>query len=328
MTDNNKRGGMSLEAALIMPLVLMLTVALVVALYCFEAQIKIKGALDRTAAELSLLSPACQILEDIEFGEFSINENTAKLNAVIQEICPGQSIESILSDAMLDFGSSALIGKILQNRLDYWIGEAWSGQPGWAGCLGSRKLYLDWKTGSQQLWLCLSYQLKSPLGMMTREANVVVPLWTGQNKRENSESADEIWQLDNFSRGQRLRELYGANLPYDFPVIARFAAGEAMSIKSIDLTAPTYQDQDTITENLLEQIEILASFSGTEYSREDISISIDSQSITSRRLLLIIPGNCQQSWLNDLLQEMTSRAEEDSVSLQIVRFGSSSRYAK
>lgn len=324
----NKRGGLSLEAAVIMPLVLMLTATLIVALYCVEAQIKIKGALDRTAAELSLLSPACQLIEEISFDDPQISENASELNAVIQEICPGESLESVLADAMLDLASSALVGKILQNRLDYWLGEAWSGQPGWAGCLGSRKLYLDWKTGSQQLWLCLSYQLKTPLGAMTRQANAVVPLWTGQSKRVNGDAADEIWQLDNFSRGQRLRELHGANLPYDFPVIARFTAGEALSIKSIDLTAPTYQDQDSIKENLLEQIEILASFKGADYFREEASVTITSQSITSRRLLLIIPGNCRQTWLNELLTEMTSQAAENSVNLQIVRFGSSTRYQR
>lgn len=326
--QNNKHGGLSLEAALIMPLVLMLTASLVVALYCFEAQIKIKGAMDRTAAELSLLSPACQLLEELNLGDLGISEKASELNTVIEEICPGESIESIMGDAMLDLASSVLVGKILQNRLDYWLGEAWSGQPGWAGCLGRRKLYLDWKTGSQQLWLCLSYQLKTPIGTMTRQANVVVPLWTGQKKLDSDEDADGIWQLDNFSRGRRLRELYGANLPYDFPVIARFSEGEALSIKSIDLTAPTYQDQETIRENLLEQIENLFLFNGADYYREKGSVSVSSQSITSRRLLLIIPGNCQQPWIDDFFMDMSSRAAAKSITLQIVRFGSSTRYRR
>jgi hypothetical protein len=330
----NQRGSLSLEAALVVPVILLLTGSLIIGLICVESEIKVKGALDRTAAELSLISPVCQLFGKIAFQAAEVKTGddettwTDELNMIVSEILPGQSIGSIVDDALLDLSSTALIGQLMQKRLDYWLAEAWSGQPGWAGQVGSRRLYLDWKIDRQQLWLCLSYELKSPAGIILRQANVVVPLWVGQGNQEQNKLYDQVWQLDNFSRGQLFRQLYGANLPDDFPVIARFANGEAVSIKSMDLTAPTYRQPEAVFEQLQENIAEVAEFAGTKYIRDDRTILISSESIRQRRLLLIIPGNCGQVWLADLLNELVVIARARSVGLQIVRHGVSLRYSQ
>ncbi len=320
-----KAGGISLEAALVMPVILLVTGIMIIQIICFETEIKIKGALDRTAAEISLLSPACQLLEQIDLLGGG-PQQTSELDKIINEISPGSSVESILGDALFDVISSEILGQLIQKRLDFWLAEAWSGQPGWTNQLGSRKIFLDWNLDGQQLWLCLSYELVTPIGTTHRQANAVVPLWIGKDSTESETDKDGIWLLDNFSRGKKFRALYGANLPYDFPVIARFSNGEALSIKSVDFTAPTYVEAAAIRDLITTEINRLAGFTGADYERTAQTIHIRLDEIKSRRLLLIIPDNCKTENLTALLTEMGEQAAQCDVDLEIVRHGSSYRY--
>ncbi|MGI6333671.1 MAG: hypothetical protein ACOX1A_03490 [Saccharofermentanales bacterium] len=132
--------------------------------------------------------------------------------------------------------------------------------------------------------------------------------------------------LDNFSRGKRFRTLFGANLPDDFPVIARFEQGEAVMIKSIDLTAPTYQKQQYTEQHLERMIRRLAEFSGASYRKKDVTIQINAGTISQKRLLLIIPTNSSQQFLDTTIANLTSYAEAAQIRLQIVRYGKSERY--
>ena len=311
---------------MVMPLVLLVTASLIIALFCIETEIKVKGALDRTAAELSLISPAGILLSRQDIDPESDSQVVAAINQMLREISPDANLESVLSDLTLDLVSSAVIGDLLQKRLDYWLAESWSGQPGWAGRLGSRRLFLDWQVSRQQLYLCLSYDLVTPVGTFVRHTLAVVPLWIGQNSRSDEGDEEEIWQLDNFSRGRRFRQLYGANLPDDFPVIASFSAGEAVMIKSIDLTAPTYKSEHEVRRTICRMIDDLSAFMGAQYVRSDQQVSITAESIKSRRLLLIIPENSRQSWLSNLLSEVAGYAEACSVILDVVSHGTSLRW--
>jgi filamentous hemagglutinin len=61
-----------------------------------------------------------------------------------------------------------------------------------------------------------------------------------------------VWDLSPFARGQSIEQTLGANLPQNFPVIDKFNwdTGVATSIKSIDLTAPSYQNMSTLSNTL------------------------------------------------------------------------------
>lgn len=347
-----RRGGLSLEAAVILPVVLLAAGIVVWLLQGIEAEIKLKGALDRTAAELSLISPLCDLLnqnvsaaddqaQDIQPQDIQPQDDqtylslwldlsgsslsTGELAAMMKELWPEAELQAFLSDAVFDLASSSLLGSLLQSRLDYWLDEAWSGQTGWLSRLGPRGLYLDWRLDRQQLWLCLSYQLSTPVGSCKRQIDTIVPLWIGSTK--NSASPDgQIWLLDNFTRGQQLRQLFGSNLPADFPVIARFFQGEATAIKSMDLTAPSYRQEAVARQRIMTQISQLAAFRGAVRVSSGQSFCVEEECITSRRLLLIIPENSRQSWLDDLLSDLQQNAAAVGVSLEVARYGNSRRY--
>lgn len=325
-----KRGGICLEAALILPIVLLLAGTLVGVILAVETEIKLKGALDRTAAELSLVSPICELLaEDASYlkdGQSQAGEATREINTALQEIFPGQTFSAILSDVSLDLASTNILGPIINRRINYWLAECESGQPGWLGLLGKRSLFLDWNLKNHQLWLCLDYQLKSPAGFFQRQAKAVVPIWIGSGGPETGESADTIWLLDNFSRGQEIRRMMGGNLPYDFPVIASFADGIAVSVKSMDLTAPTYQEPQAVINEISQQTEMLADFQGAVYVRPEQRIEISAEAIIRRKLILVIPANCSQPWLETVLSDLKRQAAGQSVELETVRLGKSTRY--
>ncbi len=107
-----------------------------------------------------------------------------------------------------------------------------------------------------------------------------------------TESGVSVWTFHNFTRGRILRDIFGGDLPYDYPVIASFKNGEACMIKSIDITQSSYQNPDRLTAEIRSMIDKLADFQGTEdNSRVEDSLRISAASIQTRRLLLIFPTN-------------------------------------
>ena len=74
---HSRYGSLSLEAALVLPVILLLLVAFLAMQSAVTAEIKLKGALDRTAAELALLSPLAQVIEPI-LSEGSLSDSDKK----------------------------------------------------------------------------------------------------------------------------------------------------------------------------------------------------------------------------------------------------------
>ena len=241
---------------------------------------------------------------------------------------------------MLDATSTAVLGQILQQRVAYWLQTTGDGQSTYSGSAASswerqlkdRRIYLDWHLEQRQLWLCLSYRLSTPLGQTERQIRSIVPLWLGDLdaiKSEEASGADgSVWMLDNFTRGQIIRRDMGGDLPYDFPVIARFTGGEATMVKSLDLTAPGYQQIDALLGQVGSYLDALADFTGAVYERNGKSITITADEIRSRRLILVVPANASQSWLADAWSALGGRAKSMGIVLQIVPYGDSMRYAQ
>lgn len=330
---------------MVLPVILILLVAFLAMQSAVTAEIKLKGALDRTAAELALLSPLAQVIEPIlSDGSLSESENepvlVGQLEDLVRTIIPDFSLEDLAADFMLDATSTAALGQVLQQRVAYWLQTMEDGQSArsgsaassWERQLQDSRIYLDWRLEQRQLWLCLSYRLSTPLGQSDRQIRSIVPLWLGDFaaiKPGESEAADgSVWLLDNFTRGQIIRRAMGGDLPYDFPVIARFSGGEATMIKSLDLTAPGYQQIDALLGQVGSYLENLAGFTGAVYERDGHVIRITTDEIISRRLILVVPANASQAWLADAWSVLGNRARSMGIVLQIVPYGDSLRYVE
>lgn len=107
-----------------------------------------------------------------------------------------------------------------------------------------------------------------------------------------TESGVSVWSFDNFTRGKILRDIFGGDLPYDYPTIASFKEGTALMIKSIDITKSTYESGKKLASEVRNMIEKLSAFHGTEGdSGVDPSLWISEGEIQTRKLLLVLPEN-------------------------------------
>lgn len=134
-----------------------------------------------------------------------------------------------------------------------------------------------------------------------------------------TESGISVWSFDNFTRGKIIRDVFGGDLPYDYPVIASFEHGTITMIKSIDVTKPAYQDARRFASEVQEMIGRLCAFKGTEGDKSvEESLWIKENEIQTRKLLLVLPENPmtpEQS--TALLQVISSDAVLKNVEVEI-----------
>lgn len=320
-----RKGSLCLEAALVLPVLLWLIWFMISQIIAVTAQIKLSGAVYRAAQEISLLFPAASLMEQA----FDEEPETEELDSFF-EIWPDRFIQEGFSD----LAYTGLIGPVVLTRIQYWLDDANTGQPGrvttykniWRQTISDPSVFLDYQVDRHQLWICLSWQQRHALGTQRRTVNRVVPLWDYSQKEQKSNLDDDIWMLDNLTRGRTFRERMGANLPFDFPVIASFSGGLATSIKSMDLTAPTYADRHAVIRKVNGFLKDLGSFTGAHYHKGDQDITILPHDIKDRRLLLVIPQNSSQTWLDETLAQLAAQAARQGVTIQVVRCGKSRRY--
>lgn len=135
------------------------------------------------------------------------------------------------------------------------------------------------------------------------------------------EQGEDIWSLGNFQRGRRIRAIFGANLPDSFPGISKFETGTATLIKSMDLTANSYQDEEAVREKVSEYVRGLAKYQGQEEPWGRRGIVIRRSEIESRCLILVIPQNTVASEVMQSLDECARDAAAEGVDLRIVKYG-------
>jgi hypothetical protein len=122
-------------------------------------------------------------------------------------------------------------------------------------------------------------------------------------------SNQSVWKLEPYSRGNVIEQVLGQNLPQNMPVIDKFLNGTATSIKSVDLTAPTYQSVSGLNGKLLEYVDSIAKYIGTGPSGH-AGFRILEKEIAARELTIAIPntGNlAQQTIMQTVIQYGASK---------------------
>ncbi len=135
----------------------------------------------------------------------------------------------------------------------------------------------------------------------------VMPHISVKEETEVDSSTESIWKADNFTRGQVIRQMYGANLPDNFPVIAAFENGMATMIKSVNHMATTYKDASVFEKSVRRMIDELVGFKEGEAG----NIKVKSKDVYCKRLVLVIPENdlsmSQQKALENLMRYAASK---------------------
>ena len=171
-------------------------------------------------------------------------------------------------------------------------------------------------TGGLSLYVLPPAVVASTAGGATRSAcsdgdcaNEVV---SGSNWLRNSQS---IWRLPWDQRGIAAEISVGRspNLLQNFPVIDRWENGIATSIKSIDLTAKTYQNIGALENRIWNYISKLHNWQGASMG----GINITPEQIAVRELVLVIPPQASQLQL-DALYQMQQQAAAINVVVTLV----------
>ncbi|MFG3685498.1 RHS repeat-associated core domain-containing protein [Micromonospora sp. NPDC047740] len=118
-------------------------------------------------------------------------------------------------------------------------------------------------------------------------------------------AGSSVWKLNQFQRGLAIEAKLGGNLPRSFPTIDRFANGTATSIKSVDLSAKTYQSASQLTSRLQGYVDKAAGFAKNNPVTWD-GVTIRPGQVAARELEIVVPRGtataAQQNVLNQIVQ--------------------------
>ena len=302
----NEFGSISLETALVLPLFLIFLSYI----YIFNSSIRIDLLYQETAYS------AVKDLE-ISLSVQDINElETANL----------LDIKSILFELL----SKKLNEFWAYHRHEYWLKEHLN-QETKDFFLRNRQGCLDIDE-DKNIKYYFSYTTPKILGGKTYSYSLPVPYWGGSDinvfervfEKSSEKREDNIWNENQFTRGKQFRKRYGANLPSNYPVIAAYNSGTVKSIKSIDLTAPSYQTEMSIKHRINNLANKLANFTGTDnWGREKISIK--SQDIRNRVLLIIVPENSPDYSVN-VIKNLKLEWQRKNIKIELIMYGNSKKY--
>jgi hypothetical protein len=135
----------------------------------------------------------------------------------------------------------------------------------------------------------------------------------GNEIQLSQQLGQNVWQMGLQTRGLAIENALGGNLPAGFKTIDRFTNGIATSIKSIDLTAKTYQNTSQLWSTVSGYVTKLANFQGATLGQ----YAITAQQITGRELVLATSPGASQAQLQ-LLQQLQAWAAQYNVILTLV----------
>lgn len=191
---------------------------------------------------------------------------------------------------------------LLLNRQEYWFKQSPQYFPYLEIFIGQRKGKIHRK--ENHLFYTFSYKLPYNVENTYKYYSYPIPFWGDYSvdsfellkknaDDEEKKMHDNVWNLPSLDRGAYFQQMEGANLPYNYPVLSSYVDGKATSIKSMDLTAPSYQKIENIDKQIDEYALRLLNFQGTTNWGSE-NISINKEMIQNNTLRLVIPENSSE----------------------------------
>lgn len=121
-----------------------------------------------------------------------------------------------------------------------------------------------------------------------------------------------IWDLPNKQRGIKIEELYGGNLPYDFPVIDTYdsASKTGTSIKSINLNSNSYQDKINLKRLLKQYVDDIKNQGTINYKQKNYYL-------VGKKLILVIPKGSINDVNSTVLEQIKSYAKDNGIDITV-----------
>lgn len=361
VTDNKRKGSITVEAAIVLPVFLCVVISVVSLIKVVYTHEMIQFALSETVDEMASSAYLFRIsgLQDLNSSiNEGLKQNSQLFENQIDAYGNLNGIlvtgESVLSNPMEELKSIAayiakggygdiktellnpLVRIYMKKYLSSGTGQdvneklkALNIRNGFEGLdFDKSKFFIN---DNEDIDIIVEYTIDLPIPLKIIPKLVLVQrasakAWLGGDDaspiiNENTNAGEDIWSLDNFSRGRLIRSRFGANLPLSFPVIAYFEAGKAIMIKSLDTTAESYQTGDTLMKTLDGYISSMAKYKGQEEPWGSKNIIIREDELLQKEILLVIPENEVTPYVRQILDECSQRASVMGVRLVIERYG-------
>ncbi len=326
----SRYGSMVLEAAISFPLFLVLLLSMISSMIVVNADLYMQRATENVVSELNMVIPLAangvSTLDDIISGlgltdGFSID--TSELDEMLGVLgaaggTTGVDLEDVLS--------TGVFGRYVRARICEEYGKLT--QNGWVydSLLQNVSVYLDVETEDRSVYLKVYYEIEAAGISLPRSYCSSLALYADMiplrnEEKEDAENMETIWDLGNFERGTQIRERFGGNLPYNYPVISASSNNEVKSIKSLDATSPYYSSRANVNDKVKKYIRELSDFSGSDYS--GVSVKVDKN--TKKTLILVIPENTSDEKYA-YFEDLNEYAVERNVKLCIEKYEVSYHY--
>lgn len=337
---HSRIGSVILEMAVAIPTFIVISTIILVSINCRNADIVFSQAVDQVSGEIAVSIPVIgagiDVVTEISntLSPGSDSGNTGVSDSYKEGALNAVGIASAVSKYFgidgADIMGTLLFGQMIRDRIVEAYNE-FSENDIVKDIIKNVSVAVDYDAENRVIWIRTYYEWVTPFGTYDKMIQSTAPIYGNLSIEfhddSTSEQADEIWMETNFVRGDYLRNHYGANLPHSFPVISSWKNGIVTSIKSIDLTAPTYSDKEALYKKVSEHINDLAEYQGTDQPWGKEEITIESDEIISRVLIIVIPCNSDESIVSEL-ESYKDYASSKGVTLQIERYGNSYKYVE
>lgn len=335
-----KKGTIILEMAIAVPMFIVISTIILLSINCRNADIAFSQAVDQVTGEISVALPVVgagidvvtELTNVISSGSVNEQSDTEEINndGALDAIGIASAVSSYFGIDGADILGTLLFGQMIRDRIVETYNDLCENKI-IKNMVKNVSVAVDYDSGNRVIWIRTYYQWVTPFRTFDKMIQSAAPIYGNLeiefHGNSSDKQADEIWMESNFVRGDYLREQFGGNLPHSFPVISSWKNGTATSIKSIDLTAPTYCSEEELFKKVSEHINNLSEFNGTDKPWGKEQITIESGDINNRVLLLIIPSNSDESTIS-VLESYIDYACSKGVSLKIEKYGNSYKYVK
>lgn len=326
----SKKGAVTIESAICFTLVVVLIACIVSAINLYRTNILMTRSVNQSCENMSLIYPLTVTAGDPASVLLNAFPDTGvegtKAASVIGTVAKAVGgIDSItgfkMEEAVLE---NLLAGTMAKNIVSYY--KQRNGGSDFF-CPDDIDVTFDISSKRHIIEVTVDYSVMTIAGRKHKQVFSIIPLYgDGSLILQGSEpknGSKDIWSLDNFSRGEEFRNVFNTNLPKTYPVIDNYDNGDAMSLKTIDLTAPYYKSNSKISKSIKSDIDELAAFKGAEKLINGKEYKISN--IKNRTLTVVIPCNSPKD-RRDFLSSLKDYAKSKGVKLVIKEYGNSLKY--
>ncbi len=301
----NKHGSFCLELSLVFPMFLILIMFFVWNMAATRSEMLFKNVINKESEKVSFMGA---------LGEFSSVIAKSNLSENIKE----NDIELIINETYF---------QVLKSQINTHYKTLCAQKNSYLSLIKSHDEYLEYDAFNNSLKMTSCYELYTPFSTIKKLYTITLRPWDhgDQSGTIGGEDDKSIWQYDNFKRGILLRKRFGGNLPIGFPVLSGYSNGNALIIKSLDITLPTWQNDVYLADKMISYIDELTNYKGMNYPWGEKKIQILYEDINNRFIKFIIPENYDSIKYSPVFNKISSYGVSRNIQIEIIPYQKSQK---